>query len=77
MQQTVIEMKVESTKQTDSYNKEKPIQHQIECNVPYGQDNVFFRLSGGTTLTLLTINDDAASIFKAGKNIRLTIEAID
>lgn len=74
---TVIEMKVESTKQMDSYNKEKPTQHAIECNVPYGQDNVFYRLSGGTTLTLLTINDEAAAIFKAGRNVRVTIEAID
>jgi hypothetical protein len=77
MKQTVIEMTVDSTKQTPSYNVEKPINHTIECNVPYGQDNVYYRMSGGTTLTLMTINDDAAKIFKAGKKVRVTIEPIE
>jgi hypothetical protein len=76
MKQTIIEMTVDSTKQTASYNVEHPTQHTIECNIPYGEENVFFRMSGGTTLTLLTINDDAAELFKAGKKIRITIEAI-
>ena len=77
MTQTIIEMTVDSTKQSPSYNAEKPTQHTIECNVPYGQDNVFYRMSGGTTLTLMTINDEAAALFKAGKKVKVTIEAID
>ena len=77
MKQTIIEMSVDSTKQSPINMVEHPLQHEIHCNIPYGQDNVFFRMSGGTTLTLLTINDEAASIFKPGKKIRVTIEAIE
>lgn len=76
MKQTVIEMTVESTKQGNNGNS-AVTQHEIQCNVPYGQDNIFYRMSGGTTLTLMTVNDDAASIFKAGGKIKVTIESME
>lgn len=77
MKQTIIEMTVESTKQTNSYNAQIPARHTIECNVPYGEENIFYRMSGGTTLTLMTVNDEAAKLFIAGKKVRVTIEAIE
>lgn len=77
MKKTIIEMTVDSTKQSLSHNTERPTQHEIQCNIPYGQNDVFYRTSGGTTLTLLTINDDAAEIFKAGRKVKLTIEPMD
>lgn len=77
MEQAIVELTVDSTTQRASGNTEHPTQHEIHCNLPYGQDNVFFRMSGGTTLSLLTINDNAAKIFKSGKKVRLTIEAVE
>ena len=51
-------------------------QHEIDFDIPYGQNNVFFQLSGGTALKLITNNEDAASGIAAGKKYRCTIEEI-
>jgi len=75
--QTVIEMLVESTKQTGYETMPGKKQHEIHCNVPYGENNIFFRMSGGSTLTLMTVNDEAAALFTAGKKVKVTIEQID
>ena len=77
--QIIIEMECESTKQGKPYangiggtNR----QHEIDFNIPYAQNNVFYSLSGGTTLKLITVNEDAVSHVAAGKKYRMTIEEI-
>lgn len=77
--QIIIEMECESTKQGKPYANNAGVtsrQHEIDFSIPYGQNNVFYQLSGGTALKLLTVNEDAVSGVQAGKKYRITIEEI-
>lgn len=77
--QIVIEMECETTKQgkLTKNGETTSRQHEIDFNIPYAQGNVFYSLSGGTTLKLMTVNEDAVSEISAGKKYRMTIEEID
>lgn len=72
MNQTVVELKVISKKQKFTH-AEYPHQHEIELEVPYGQDNIFWKMSGGTNMVLNTINQDAADMFVIGGTVVMTI----
>lgn len=77
--QIIIEMDCESTKQGKPYDNGKggkTRQHEIDFSIPYSQNNIFYQLSGGTALKLLTVNEDAVSEIAAGKKYRITIEEI-
>ena len=70
-------MSIDSVTKTQHGTNANPAQYKIEANVPYGQDNIFYRLSGGSTLQLCTVNEDAAQQLEVGKKIRVTIEVIE
>jgi hypothetical protein len=57
----------------ENYNKEKPVQTEIELAVPYDQNSIFYQLSGGTAMKLITVNQAAADMFKLGKFFDLTL----
>lgn len=73
MNQTKIKVKCISKKETASYNKERPIQTQIELQVPYDQKNIYYQLSGGTAFSLCTVNQEAADIFIIGNDYDVLI----
>jgi hypothetical protein len=73
MTSTKVKCACVSKKEIKSGNKENPIQTAIELEVPYDRDSVYFRLSGGTSVLLNTINQEAADLFKIGESYDLVI----
>jgi len=71
--QTKVKCKCISKKESASYNKERPIQTEIELQVPYDQNSIYFQLSGGTALKLNTVNQEAADMFEIGKDYDVLI----
>lgn len=72
--ETLVECKVTSKKETMNYDKEYPIRTTIELEVPYEQNNVFYKLSGGSNFQLNTINQAAADMFKLGDTVEVRIK---
>lgn len=70
---TKVKVKCISKKESASYNLEKPITTAIELQVPYDQSSIYYQLSGGTALTLNTINKEAADMFKIGSEYDVVI----
>jgi hypothetical protein len=66
-----------SKKESQSYNKDNPIQTMIELQVPYDQKNIYFQLSGGSNFVLNTINKDAADMFTIGGSYEVLISPAD
>lgn len=64
---TKVRCKVVSKKDSESYIKEHPIATQIELQVPYDVNSVFYQMSGGTSFLLNTVNKEAADMFKIGQ----------
>lgn len=50
---------------------------EVEINIPYGSTDVYSRQSGGTTLKLVTVNEDAAAMFKVNGKYKVTIEPVE
>lgn len=61
--QTKVKVKCLSKKESKNWNTEHPIATAIELEVPYDQSSIYWKLSGGTNLTLNTINKNAADMF--------------
>lgn len=73
MTSTIVKCKCVSKKESQNYNTEHPIATAIELEVPYDQTSIYWKLSGGTNMTLNTINKDAADMFILGNSYDLVI----
>jgi hypothetical protein len=73
MDQTQVKCACVSKKQARNYDKERPITHEIELEVPYDQNSIYHKLSGGTNMVLRTVNDQAAAMFEIGKEYMMVI----
>lgn len=73
IQSTIVKVACVSKKQARNYAPEHPIAHQIELEVPYDQNSIYYKMSGGTNLTLNTVNSEAAAMFEIGKTYDLVI----
>lgn len=62
-----------SKKESNNWNKEKPIATAIELQVPYDQNSIYYQMSGGTMFTLNTVNQAAADMFKIGQEYDVII----
>ncbi len=70
---TKVKVKCVSKKETQNYSPNQPIATAIELEVPYDQNSVYWKLSGGTNLTLNTVNQEAANMFAIGKDYDIVI----
>lgn len=70
---TKVKCKCVSKKEVVNYNPEYPISTAIELSVPYDQSSVYYQMSGGTVLTLNTVNQAAADMFKLGNSYDLVV----
>lgn len=70
---TKVKVKCISKKESANYDKENPIATAIELEVPYDQSSIYWKLSGGTNLTLNTVNKNAADMFVIGKDYDIMI----
>lgn len=70
---TLVKMKCVSKKESINYNPNLPVATAIEMEVPYDQNSVFWKLSGGTNIVLNTVNQEAADMFILGKSYDVVI----
>jgi len=70
---TKVKVKCVSKKESANYNKENPIATAIELEVPYDQNSIYWKLSGGTNMTLNTVNKAAADMFVIGNEYDMVI----
>lgn len=70
---TKVRMTCISKKESRSYNPEHPLATAIELEVPYDQNSVYWKLSGGTNIVLNTVNKEAADGFVIGGEYDLTV----
>lgn len=73
MPTTRVQAQCSAVKKEKNWNEEHPVQYEITLDIPYDQASVYFRLSGGTSITLRTINEAAAEMFEPGKNFFVDI----
>lgn len=69
---TIVKVKCTSKKQSFYGNT---IQHSIELSVGYDPKSIYYQQSGGTGITLNTINQEAADMFLIGKDFDIVIAA--
>jgi hypothetical protein len=73
MNSTQVKVKCISKKESQNWNNENPIATAIELEVPYDQNSIYWKMSGGTNLTLNTVNKAAADMFKIGSEYDIVI----
>jgi hypothetical protein len=74
MTQTQVKCTCVSKKESKNWNQEHPIATDIELEVPYDQNSIYHKLSGGTNMVVRTVNQGAADMFKIGCEYMITIE---
>jgi hypothetical protein len=62
-----------SKKESKNYDPENPVRVTIELEVPYDQNSIYWKISGGTNLELNTINKAAADMFILGEDFDIVI----
>lgn len=70
---TKVKVTCISKKESKNWDKENPITTAIELEVPYDQKSIYWKLSGGTNLTLNTVNKSAADMFVLGDEYDIVI----
>jgi len=73
MNNTKVKVKCVSKKERVNYDPEHPVSMTIELEVPYDQNSIYWKMSGGTNLELNTINKAAADMFKIDKEYDIVI----
>jgi hypothetical protein len=70
-----------SKKETKNYYngdpKANPKAYEIELQVAYDPNSVYYNLSGGTNIVLRTINEDAANEFQIGEQYEILISKVE
>ena len=70
---TKVQLKCISKKESENYFEDHPIATAIELEVPYDQNSIYWKLSGGTNITLNTVNQNAANMFVIGESYDMVI----
>ena len=73
---TIVKVKCVSKKETVNYNPNLPVATAIELEVPYDQNSIFWKMSGGTYMVLNTVNQEAADMFQLGKGYDIVISPL-
>ena len=71
--QTKVKATCVSKKESKNYHKDLPIATAIELEVPYDQNSIYWKMSGGTNLILNTVNQEAADMFEIGKEYDIVV----
>ncbi|MFN8347464.1 MAG: hypothetical protein U0X91_20845 [Spirosomataceae bacterium] len=70
---TKVVAKCVSKKESINWSPENPVATAIELEVPYDQNSVYWKLSGGTNMVLNTVNKAAADMFVLGGSYDILI----
>lgn len=73
MHKTIVKARCVSKKESESHNQKHPVATCIELEVPYDQESIYWKMSGGTNLELNTVNQAAADMFELGKDYDIVI----
>lgn len=73
MDSTQVKMTCVSKKQSKQWKESQNVEHEIELQVPYEQNSIYYKMSGGTNIVLRTINQEAADMFRLQEEYMLTI----
>lgn len=60
---TIVKVKCISKKESKNWSPENPLLTEIELEVPYDQNSIYHKMSGGTNMILRTVNQGAADMF--------------
>lgn len=71
--QTNVKVTCVSKKESKNWMPDNPIATAIELEVPYDQNSIYWKLSGGTNLMLNTVNKAAADMFVIGNEYDIVI----
>ena len=72
--QTKVKVTCISKKEAKNYDVNNPISTTIELEVPYDQNSIYWKMSGGTNFELNTINQEAADMFILGEEYDVIIK---
>lgn len=70
---TKVKVNCVSKKESKNWDEKNPIATTVELEVPYDQESIYWKLSGGTNLELNTVNQAAADMFELGKDYDIVI----
>jgi hypothetical protein len=73
MDKTLVKVKCNSKKESINYDASNPVSTAIELVVPYDCKSIFYQMSGGSIMTLNTVNQEAADMFILGGEYYLLI----
>jgi hypothetical protein len=73
LKETIVQVTCTAKKQKQGYTNNS-LQHEIELSVPYDQNSIFYQMSGGTVMTLNTVNQAAADMFVIGGVYEMSIK---
>jgi hypothetical protein len=73
---TQVKMTCVSKKEIKQYPTATP-SFEIEMQVPYDQNSIFYQLSGGTNMVLRTINEQAAAMFQLQGEYMMVISPVE
>ena len=76
MNKTIVQCECVSKKESKSHRVENPINTAIELEVSYNPDSIFYQMSGGTNITLNTVNKAAANMFIIGETYEIAITPV-
>jgi hypothetical protein len=70
---TKVKVTCVSKKESKNWDMQNPIATAVELEVPYDQKSIYWKISGGTNLTLNTVNKEAADMFVIGNEYDIVI----
>jgi hypothetical protein len=70
---TKVKVKCIGKKEKANYDAAHPKAYEIEFNVPYDVNSIYYQMSGGTSPTLHTVNQEAADMFIVGNDYDMVI----
>lgn len=75
MDATQVKMTCVSKKQAKAYATSN-VEHEIELQVPYDNNSIYYKMSGGTNIVLRTINQGAADMFQLQGEYMMVISPV-
>jgi hypothetical protein len=73
---TQVELTCISKKVSKHWSTAHPLVTEIEIEVPYDENSIYHKMSGGTNMVLRTVNQAAADMFVIGKKYMMEISPV-
>ena len=74
---TQVEVKLVSIKKELNYNPDRPFRYELQFEVPYDPQSIYYQLSGGTKPTFNTTNQEVVDSMVLSGKYMITIDPIE